>query len=446
MLAFLRFEGRRIFGERKNLVFLGFIALSSAYLAWSGLNEYRSFLEGKKAFINFEKEKTSQISTYAQYGVFGFRLLVEASPLSLFFVNCSVVQDLESNIDNFEAIRVESSFKGNKLFMKRGYFKDFAGVVFVFGSLLMLYLGHLALVSPAYVRFMTNRMSLGKFYCMTTLARLSWLNLYFLALAASLYFLIRLTGVAFSISDRRTFLLYLAFLILMLDFFYLLGQMTTVLVRFRRVSFFWFFVVWFVCVFLLPEISRISVFNRSQALDSAEKVNLEKFRNLMAMEKRFGDFLKVNPSTPMDQVRQMQKKFAIQFINSSFLVNTALETRYLREVEEVIAGHERQSVLFPTTFYHFLTGEASGKGYYGYIAFMDYIMKLRSRFIQFYLKKRYEESDPPMESFVKLEENVFRSPSQPPKSYWWGFWATVMYGSVIAILTFRRLSRLVYLP
>ena len=63
---------------------------------------------------------------------------------------------MESNIDSFEAIKVESSFKGNKLFLKRGYFKDFAGILFVFGSLFMLYLGHLALVSPAYLRFMTG--------------------------------------------------------------------------------------------------------------------------------------------------------------------------------------------------------------------------------------------------------------------------------------------------
>jgi len=445
MLAFLQFEGRRIFGEKKNLIFFAFIALSSAYFAWSGLHEYRSFLEEKRIFLNLEKEKTSQITTYAQYGTFGFRLLYESSPLNLFFVNSSVLQDLESNIDNFEAIRIESSFKGNKLFLKRGYFKDFAGILFVFGSLLMLYLGHAALASQAYLRFMSRRMSLARYCCLTTVARLFWLDLFFAALALGSYLLIRLAGVVFSDSELRTFLLFLLFLVLVLDFFYLLGQLTTVLLRFRKVFFLWFFVVWFVCVFLLPEMNRVSVFTSSRALESAEKVNLEKFRNLMSMERKFREFIKVNPAAPLDQIKLMQKKFAVQFINSSYLVNTGLETKYLREVEGVIFGHERQSAGFPTMFYHFLTGEASGKGYHGYLDFMDYIMKLRSRFIQFYLRKRYEEGEPPMESFVKGDENVFRSHSRLPRNYWWGVLVTVMYGVGIACLTLWRLRRQVSL-
>ncbi|HSQ34490.1 MAG TPA: hypothetical protein VLQ89_00715, partial [Candidatus Binatia bacterium] len=116
MFAFLRFERTRIFAEKKNLIFLGFITLFSGYFVWSGLNEYRQFQTEKKIFIRFEKEKINQIVTYVQYGSFGFRLLYDASPLNLFFVNSGILQDVESNIDSLEAIKVESSFKGKKLF------------------------------------------------------------------------------------------------------------------------------------------------------------------------------------------------------------------------------------------------------------------------------------------------------------------------------------------
>jgi hypothetical protein len=446
MLAFLRFERRRIFGEKKNLIFLGFISLFSAYFVWSGLNEYRQFQIEKKIFIKFEKEKISQIVTYAQYGSFGFRLLYEASPLNLFFINSSILQDVESNIDSLEAIKVESSFKGKKLFLKRGYFKDFAGISFIFGSLFMLYLGHLAMVSPAYLRFMTGRLALKKYYGLTTLARLFWLDLFFISLGLGLFLLVQLGGIVFSGSEKIIFLSYLLFLVLLLDFIYLLGQLTSVLVRFRKIFFLWFFIVWFICIFLLPEINRVGVFNKSLALESAEKVNLEKFRTLMALEKKFRDYLKVNPATPLDQIRQMQKKFAVQFINSSYLVNTGLETKYLREVDKVIAGHERQSAIFPTTFYYFLAGEASGKGYYGYLDFMDYIMKLRNRFMQFYLKKRYEANDAAVESFVKGDENVFHSRSRLPKTFWLGLLATVFYGAACMVLAYWRLCSQVYQP
>jgi hypothetical protein len=441
MLAFLRFEWQRLFREKKNLVFMVFLALFSAYFVWSGLNEYRQFQAEKKIFIKFEREKISQIFNYMQYGAFGFRLLYETSPLNLFFVNSSVLQNVESNIDSLEAIKVESSFKGKKLFLKRGYFKDFAGISFIFGSLFMLYLGHLALVSPAYLRFMTGRMSLKKYYSLTTVARLFWLDLFFVSLGLGLFFLVQIAGVAFSGSEKIIFLSYLFFLVLLLDFIYLLGQLTTVLVSFRKAFFLSFFIVWFICIFLMPEINRISVFNKSLVLESAEKVNLEKFRTLMALEKKFRDYLKANPVTSLNQIRQMQKKFAVQFINSSYLVNTGLETKYLRDVEKVIVEHERQSVLFPTTFYYFLTGEASGKGYYGYLDFMDYIMKLRNRFMQFYLEKRYESTDATVKSFVKNDENIFRAHSRLPKTFWLGLLATVLYGFFFFGLAYWLLRR-----
>ncbi len=142
----------------------------------------------------------------------------------------------------------------------------------------------------------------------------------------------------------------------------------------------------------------------------------------------------------------MQKKFAVQFLSNSYLVNTGLETKYQRDVEKVIAGHERQSVLFPTTFYQFLTGEASGKGFYGYLDFMEYIMKLRNRFMQFYMKKRYEDNNSVVEPFVKGDENIFHSRSRLPDTYWFGVLATMLYGGVLYILAFRRLRRLVFRP
>ncbi|MBN2347133.1 MAG: hypothetical protein JXO51_12190 [Candidatus Aminicenantes bacterium] len=446
MRAFFRFEWRRIFREKKNLVSLGCILLLSIYFVLSGLNEYRQFQVEKGIFLRFEKEKVGHLISYSQYGGFGFRILFEASPLNLFFVNSGVLQDVQSNIDTFEAIKVESSFKGNKLFLRRGFFKDFAGVPFVFGSLLMLYLGHLALVSPAHLRFMMGRMSMKKYYFLTTAARLFWLNLYFAVLGLGLFLLVRLLGVEFSPSDRLHFLAYLLVLVLLLDFFYLLGQLTALLAGFRRIFFLWFFVVWFVCIFLLPEISRISVFSQSQVLESAEKVNLEKFRTLMSLEKQFRDYLKENPSTRLDQLRKMQKQFAVQFINSTYLVNTGLETRYLRDVERVITRHERQSLLFPTTYYQYLAGEVSGKGYQGYIDFMNYIMRLRSRFIRFYLNKRYGENDAAVESFVKGHENIFRSRSRLPGTAGSGILLMALYGAALCALGYWRLRRLVLEP
>lgn len=441
MLAFFRFERNRIFTERKNLALFALIAMLAAYFVWSGATEFRRFLTEKSFFIHLEREKTGHIANYNQYGAFGFRILYEAAPLNLFFVNSTVLQDLESNVDSFETIRATSSFKGDKLFLMRGYFKDFAGILFVFGSLLMLHFGHAALVSPAYLRFLGGRMPLAGYFLRTTAARLFWLDLFFLALALGLFAGVRASGIVFSQPERRLFCLYLLFLLLFLNFVYLLGQMTTVVTGFRKTSFLWLFLVWFACIFLLPELGRISVFKESQRLEPAEKVNLEKFRNLMAIEKKFRDYLKENSANTLDHIRRMQKEFAMQFINNSFLVNSGLEIRYLRQVERVIAAHERRSVLFPSTYLQFLGGEISGKGYRGYLQFMGHVMNVRARFTQFIMRKRYLEGGAAMESFVKGSENIFRSPSRLPGSFWLGTALTGLYGAVLFLLSLWLLRR-----
>ena len=154
----------------------------------------------------------------------------------------------------------------------RGYFKDFAGILLVFGSLLMLYLGHLALVSPPYLRFLASRMPLARYLFLTTAARLFWLDRSSLSWSWGCSLGCKPEA---SYSPGRNggfFCSFSLFLVLLLHFIYLLGQLTTVQVRFRKTFFLWFFVVWFACIFLLPELSRISVFRNSQSLEPAEKI------------------------------------------------------------------------------------------------------------------------------------------------------------------------------
>jgi len=82
-------------------------------------------------------------------------VLYEAPALNL-FLSKQRRPDLESNIDNFEAIRVESSFKGNKLFLKRDISRT-SRHLFVFARCSCSTWSH-GPASPAYLRFMTSHM------------------------------------------------------------------------------------------------------------------------------------------------------------------------------------------------------------------------------------------------------------------------------------------------
>jgi hypothetical protein len=71
-------------------------------------------------------------------------------------------------------------------------------------------------------------------------------------------------------------------------------------------------------------------------------------------------------------------------------------------------------------------------------------MKLRNRFMQFYLEKRYETNDAAVESFVKNDENIFRARSRLPKTFWLGFLATGFYAAAFFVMAYWPLRRLVY--
>ena len=73
-------------------------------------------------------------------------------------------------------------------------------------------------------------------------------------------------------------------------------------------------------------------------------------------------------------------------------------------------------------------------------------MKLRNRFMQFYLKKRYESNDTVVESFVKNDENIFRARSRLPKTFWLGLLATAFYGTAFLALAYWLLRRQMFQP
>jgi len=419
MRPYVRFEAGRLFRDPRSLAVFIILILVTQYFVALGAQEYRRFKNDKALFLRYEKEKVSHYVNYTQYGGFGFRVLYEGAPLAAFFFNSQVLADVESNIDNFEAIRVEYSFKGKKLFLQRVHYRDFAGFLFLVGPLFMLYLGGISIPSLAYLKMMLRRISFNRFLALTTTVRLLLLDLFFILLVALALLLSRAAGLPFSRADIRHLLAFTLYLLLFLDFFYLLGFSLAALIRSRSRFLLWGLAAWFAAVFILPEIGRLTVFNRSARLTPSAQVDLDKFATLMEMEKKVEEYYRNHEVFSKDEFRQIQKQMAISFLNSGYLLNLSREKKYQSEVADVIRRFERQSLLFPSLYYTFLSGELSAKGYYGYLAFVDYILTLRLRFLRFFISKKYESNNGgQVESFVRADENVFPAPSLLPSMFW----------------------------
>lgn len=442
---FLKFEGKRVYSDKKNILFFFVITVLALYFTFSGINEYRRFRIDETNFIHYEREKIGKYVNYSQYGAYGFRLLYAPSPLIVFVGNSSVLQELESNIDVTEIIKVSHSFKGKNLFLYRGYFKDFSGVIFLFGSLFMLFMGLSCFKSLAHVKFMVPKVGFNRYFFLTALSRLLVLSLFFLLLIGGCWLAAILAGIRFSPAEKGNFMFFGLMALVYLDFFFLAGMTMTLVFRFRSHVFVWLFILWFAFVFLIPEIGRISLFNRSQSLVSDDAVNLEKLKTVMTFERKMKEQFKEFKGDAKQRMDLVNRAMA-DYINNSFLFNETVELRLTQEMRKLIHLHQGVSLLFPSALFSLAAGEISSRGYWGYLDFVDFIMKMRREFLKYYLNKNYFAHNREVLPFIRGEQTIFRGRSRLPGGFWTGWALMVMYCACFLLASRLILKRLVYRP
>lgn len=414
MFTQIKYEAGKIFGSRMNRIFFIVFFLFALTFIISGIYNYKSFQEEKKFFQEYEKSKTKQYVTYSQYGGYGFRVLYEPPPLSLFFNNSMVFQNLYSNVDLTELVKLNNSYKGKNLFQKSGLFKDFSGLVFLFGSLFMLIMG----IGSYKGKKLYNGFQQIVFRYLILLVT-------FYGATWALYLLGTVFGPPFTVMDTHNFFYFSLFILLFLSFFFIVGLLMRLCIRNRSFLYIFAIIVWFVSVSGIPELQAFYMQNQSQRLSANEKYNITKLDRLMQSEKQMREA--IEGIKDRSKIKQLFKEKASEFFETGYKENRELENDISRGIRKIVREFGTVSLFYPTMYYQYLSGELSGKGYYGYLDFTDYILNLRHEFVRFYLKKRYESNDRTVESFVKNDENIFKAKSTLPGNFLIGFMLNLLY-------------------
>lgn len=433
----IKFELERLLTDKKNLIWLLCLFLITVYFTNLGIIDYRNFFNDKKAFCDFEKKKIKSFVTYGQYYAFGFRLLYEPSKLIVFFRNSNIFQNIESNIDGTEVIKVYNPKKG-KFIVNRGYFKDFAGVLFFLGSLYMFYVGSISFRTYPFLKYFISRKHLAA----SILSRLIMLNLIFMFILLINYLFCIFKGIAFSKIEAGIFASYCIYTLVFLSFFYLAGTFTAAVFKAKKIGA--AFIIWIILVLGIPEINNNNLVNRIEKIPTYESLNLKKLSTLMEIEKNTQEkvlqILKGNKDKK--EIKKVHKDGALIFFKKVYPANKKIEDEYNRGVSRVIKRYEKESVVIPTSYYRFFTGEISSMGYSGYYDFLNYNARMREDFFQFFFKKRYEvEETHNIESFVKSEENIFKAQSRLPKSFYVGLGFTSLFTILFFAASYFVLSR-----
>ena len=427
--------------NKKILVILVFITLLSLYFVQTGVNSYKGIIESKVKFLDIEKLKVKQYINYAQYGTYGFRILFIPSPLSAYFINSSTISELTSNVDSGERLNIYNSFKGKTLFEeKAGGFKDFAGIMLLLGSLLVLYLGYEAFIYKDYLRFMTGFLPEGRLFAAIILARLGVLLFFFIFNAGLSLVLLKLNGIGLAGHDIRHLSIFMLVLGLMLVFFFVLG----IIAGSFKSSFTGFIMVilsWFLFIFLIPGVVNGVTARKADNITSTYQMELEKLKILMGFEQRALDQRRSVPESREKSESDLKRELIENYWQREVKQIQASEKALERELEKNIRHYQGLSLFFPSTFYLSVGNEISSKGYENFIRFFDYIQALKTGFIRFYINKRYYENFSQVVSYIKSQENLFQARSDLPQGFGNGVVLNLVYITGLFCLAYRRFKR-----
>lgn len=429
------YEFRR-FLCRKNVVILLVFMVLSLYLVQDGISQYKSVIENKEQFQEIEKVKVTKYINYTQYGIYGFRMMFIPSPLSIFFNNSSLITGLTAIIDSADELRIYNSFKGRSLYAeKTGGYKDFAGIILLFGSLLVLYLGHDSFRHKGYIKFLSCLSDYKRIFTYLQLSRIILLMLFFLFLTALGLLVLVLNGIVLKIGEIYYLLIFLGILFLMVIFLFLLGGITgTVKSRFNGIAM--ALVLWFAFVFFIPGIILTLTANRANDITSNYHLEFEKLKVIMNFEKKALDEAK--RYTSMKERVTSERKLVSGALENEYKQIQQLEENMQREMMDNFHFFNNLSMIFPTSFYQSVSNEISSRGYENFFRFYEYIQGLKIRFVNFYIQKKFYSNYDKVEPFIKGDENIYYAGNRLPVNFGWGVLITLLYITALGSASFIR--------
>ncbi len=375
----LKLEIVRIFGLKRHIIFITLFGLLGFYVVYSGVREYKSFLDHKEFFITHEQNKMNLYASHGQYDAYGFRVLYESSPMSIFFNNSGVFENLSAAVDMTENLDVNRSYKGRNLLLNRGFFKDLPGMFFFFGSLFMAYMGMTSYTSEKYFFKFGN-----------VIIRLGILNLVFVILLCAWYYFPKIFQLRFGAGDSEIFFYFVIYLLLFLGFFYGAGLLIRVLCKSKSARCFYLLIFWLLSVTIIPEMMNIFLQEKSQLLPAKD------------------------------------------FLETGFVKNSMIEKEINRQIRQVMEEYEILLLVYPSGFYNYLSGEVSGRGYNGYLEFVDYTLALRRKFIG---------NDRSIASLFKDNGNIFYVGCFLPRSFPIALGLTLLYTITLFTVSYVVLKR-----
>lgn len=406
------------------------------YFVQKGIHHYRTIIDNKQKFLETERLKTDLYFSYAIYAAYGFRLFFVPSPLSVLFINSTVISELSSNVDVGSLLNIFKSYKGRVLFAeKSGGFKDFSGIILLFGSMMVLYLGFETFLNKDYIRFISGFIQPKKLFYSIIGSRMLLLILYFLFLVIVSLVLIDINGIQLMQNEYRHLNYYLLVMAFMLLFFFILGLVAGT-VKSRFAGFFMIISFWFIFVFLVPGIIQSMIADSSENITSSYDLELKKLQAHMGFEVRAMQEQGVLENSKENT--QSERDVMESYWKNEVRKVQGLERNMENDMRKNIRNFQIMSLVVPTSFYISVGNEISSRGYKNFVDFFRYLQMLKEGFVRFYIDKRFYSNIEKVELFIKGEENIYYSRNLLPDYFVWGLLLSFVYIGLLIGFAYHR--------
>ncbi len=428
-------ESARFFSKINVLILLVLILVLMISI-FTGFNEYNYSIAYCKKSQAAEIVKKRLHNITRVYSLTGVKIMYDSSPNMLFFSNHDSMGNIIGRVNSTGTIEIKNDRKGEPFISHDSLFTfRFANILFLFFSVVSLFLGYNAVQDKEYLKFISslsshNAIILTRVFIGIFLLSICLLFAYVWCVGYLLLLGFQIGGINFPN------LLWHAFQgILMISFFFVsgifLGSIRTKIGGYATLTLWWFCMAVFIPNLINSIMIEKPLNLESVTLDAEKEDIIEKFEQ--STEKKYGKF---------DENKMPQERMIIEGYKKNELKRIeALEEHHKAKIVPIYKSYNNLSLFFPVSFYNITSSEVSSRGYENYLTFYSYLQILCREFTIYIIDRDFYDKPWLPKYFPQGNKDLFKAKSRLPENFGLGIaytlgWIFIMGG--FSLFLFKR--------
>lgn len=398
----------------RNLGIMSALLLVFLFSTHQGIKEHKKITADIPEFQKNETEIFSNLNSYDDYSNKGFNVLVVPPESGIFFPHPVMLAELSGNVNSIISLAIQNNCKGGMIFRGNSRFSvRFSNVLLGLLTLALLIFGFTRVRPKEYLKFISSAFPRVMVYLTILFSNLFFLLIFMAVIIGCCLGWCLLQGISLTRADLTGFAYSLVPMVLLLASFFITGMVLGFL-KSKELGIALLIVIWLVFAFILPWAEESWLEDKSFEISSSYKLNSIK---LNIVNNIFENKYIKERGGAKNYTLEESQKIVEHYYADIFPMLEKLDSSLKVEISLLTEKYHNMSMWCPTTFFHSLGYELSGRGYLAYLDFFSYLQAQYRAFLRFWIDRFYYNDRKIMVNFIKGDENLFHSSSKIPPIY-----------------------------